>query len=76
MTNSEFKWMYNAVIKANTNSDVWYMGYLWMDLTTLQKKKLCAVLETKGCVNQVCKTIGNRIEKWYEFPNGLQFRKV
>jgi len=55
-------------MKANKESDVWYAGYLWFDLTKRQAEIISDTLWIKGCINVDLK------KEWFIFPNGLKFR--
>lgn len=70
MTRQIYKAFKNTVVKADQYSDVWYAGYLWMDLTPRQAAEIDGILRTKGFLN---KQIQNG-STWHVFPNGLLFR--
>ena len=68
MKTNQFKLFHSEVMKADKTSDVWYAGYLWMDLTKRQTEIISDTLWIKGCV-EVDLTNG-----WFILPNGLKFR--
>lgn len=67
MTHSEFHYFHKAVIEANKDSDIWYCGALWLDLTDRQSRIISSTLEKK----KSCVVYDG---EWFEFPNGLRFK--
>lgn len=65
-----FKRFKETVKQADASDPIWYMGYLWLDLTDKQFKDLAySVLSTHKDVEV---TIDIRESKYkYRFPNGL-----
>lgn len=68
MKANQFKVFHEAVATANKNSDVWYAGYLWLDLTDKQADKISNILWSKNCVDVDLK------KGWFIFPNGLKYQ--
>lgn len=70
MKTSIYKTFRDTVENANVYDDVWYAGYLWIDLTPRQQADIDMVLKTKGFLSQVVNSHGT----WHKFPNGLLFK--
>lgn len=68
MKTNQFKLFHEEVIRANKESDVWYAGYLWIDLTERQAKIISDTLWIKACIEVDLKN------EWFIFPNGLKFK--
>lgn len=67
MRNAEFKMMENRLWIADENDNIWWAGYLFLDLTKKQNNTVCAILRARGF-----KTSGEAIE----MPSGLRIKEV
>lgn len=70
MKTNQFKVFHAEVMKADKTNDVWWAGYLWMDLTKRQAEIISDTLWIKAssCVKTDLEN------GWFIFPNGLKFR--
>lgn len=69
MKQSLFKNFYNAVLTADKTHPVWSMGYLWLDLTERQSKKICSALASNPVVKVNINLGECRTE--YTIPSGI-----
>lgn len=69
MKQSQFKNFYNAVLTADEKHPVWWMGYLWLDLTERQAKKICSALAPNPAVKVNINLRESRTE--YTMPSGF-----
>lgn len=72
MTNQDYKKFREAVKKANEKDPIWWMGYLWINLTKRQAKDIITVLENKPYIKDTI-TINN--QPALEIPSGLAIWK-
>lgn len=59
MKNIEFRTLLHIVSVADEQSEVWWAGYLFMNLTTAQVRRLMEYLEVRPFIKHV-KTITNK----------------
>lgn len=74
MKNSEYKIFKHIVINANDQSEIWWCGADWMDLTDKQLQDIKAVLNYKrsdGVITIETDAKGD----WYMMPSGLKIKK-
>lgn len=69
MKTAQFKNFYNAVMRADENHPVWWMGYLWLDLTEKQAKKICQSLAINPHVKVTVNLREGQTE--YKMPSGF-----
>ena len=48
MRNAEFKNMENRLWTADENDQIWWDGYLFLDLTAKQNNRVCTILRARG----------------------------
>ena len=72
MTNQEYKRFKECVVKAEEKDPIWWMGYLWINLTKRQAKDIIPVLESKPYIKDTVTINGQTA---VEIPSGLAIWK-
>lgn len=67
----DFKCFISAVEIATKNSDIWWCGYYFMDLTIKQHNKLCEVLDTIGFIDVKYEYPMTGTKKTFILPSGI-----
>lgn len=62
---------FKAVVEtADASHDIWWQGYLWLDLTEKQMATICQILATKQEIVQCERPDG----KLYRLPSGITIK--
>lgn len=72
MKNDVYKRFKKGVIEADEKDPIWWLGYLWIDLTVRQAKEVIGLLSEKPFIKEVVTFNGHEA---YEIPSGLQIWK-
>lgn len=72
MKKEQFKSFSEAVAKADSTSDIWYAGYLWIDLTDRQVKQISNVLAVHPSVQTTLSLKDGEVR--YRFPSGIEIK--
>lgn len=67
MENKYYKPFKAHVQNDSPESDIWYMGYYFLDLTKRQNNEVFDILNGRGF---------KRDGEWIEMPSGIRIRKV
>ncbi len=68
MKKNEFKSFISAVERADQNSEIWWAGCLWLNLTKSQVLYVNEILDRKGCINSIFDSKG---KKFHLLPSGI-----
>ena len=66
MRNNEYKVFKAHVMRDTPESDLWWCGYYFLDLTTRQSNEVYDILAERGF---------KRVDEWIELPSGIRIRK-
>lgn len=72
MKREQFKGFKDMVAKADSKSDIWYAGYLWLDLTAYQTRQIAKVLAVHPDVQTTLSLKDG--EARYRFPSGIEIK--
>ena len=73
MTITQFTNYYKAIEKAGKDSDIWFFGMMFTEMTTTQFSRIQTLLSRK-VAEGVIDLVNANGSNWFQFPNGLRIR--